>query len=251
MFVKDGNNPNKLFTQVHYLKGYFLLRWIGLTIGDEYNAVFLDYIIKHHGDMVTSRDFLKLVFSRFPRLETEGYTIDQVFAEWLDSPGLSSTLTNFEPSQENNLHRVVVTDVEKWEQRDRRNRQARRTKRTKFNHDHFHELSAVQLKLLLDSLIDIQSLSHKTLGQMDREYHLDKSNAEIQHRWFELVVKFRYVPAYKRLEDFLIHHQAMGVYLYGEISISRCPRLVTIAKKCYDTVQSQMEITTRNRLCLV
>ena len=65
-------------------------------------------------------------------------------------------------------------------------------------------------------------LTERTLEHLQSRYNLSKScgsSGDVLHRWCELVVKHRYEPGLECLEWFLAEHQAMGIYLYGELAI--------------------------------
>ncbi|CAE1230477.1 C9ORF3 [Acanthosepion pharaonis] len=67
--VKNGLNPDKKCLQVHYLKGYFLLRFFSQKVGLPHFKIFLRKYVHHfHGQLVSSQDFLQLLFKEFPKL---------------------------------------------------------------------------------------------------------------------------------------------------------------------------------------
>ena len=245
-FVKNGMNPYKMFTQVHYLKGYFLLRWLTKVIGYiGMRQLLREYIVKGHGRMVTSREFLNMTYGHFPKLQ-QYYSIEDLCHHWLGCPGLPSEINECTPSETNSLYQSVLSDLCHWEKSDRslkcRKNSAKRRKST-FDGS---MLNSKQLLLLLERLLEKRTLHRITLARINEHYHLATANAEVQHRWFELVVKHKYVPAYEGLAQYLVDHQAMGVYLYGEMIIARCARLRSIAEKTFIELSSTMEPTTKN-----
>ncbi|CAB1320054.1 unnamed protein product [Coregonus sp. 'balchen'] len=68
---------------------------------------------------------------------------------------------------------------------------------------------------------------------------------EVRHRWCELVVKHKYAQAYGDVEHFLIHDQAMGVYLYGELMVQEDSRQQALARRCLSLVQNEMDQSAR------
>uniref|UniRef100_A0A4W5QUF8 Peptidase M1 leukotriene A4 hydrolase/aminopeptidase C-terminal domain-containing protein n=1 Tax=Hucho hucho TaxID=62062 RepID=A0A4W5QUF8_9TELE len=64
-----------------------------------------------------------------------------------------------------------------------------------------------QLVLLLELLLEEAELSVSSLRTIKRTYDLQKQDAEVRHRWCELVVKHKYAQAYGDVEHFLIHDQ--------------------------------------------
>ncbi|MBZ3890688.1 Aminopeptidase O [Sciurus carolinensis] len=54
--VKHGLNPEKIFMQVHYLKGYFLLRFLAKRLGNETYFSFLrKFVHMFHGQLILSQ----------------------------------------------------------------------------------------------------------------------------------------------------------------------------------------------------
>uniref|UniRef100_A0A8C0ZQA5 Peptidase M1 membrane alanine aminopeptidase domain-containing protein n=1 Tax=Castor canadensis TaxID=51338 RepID=A0A8C0ZQA5_CASCN len=54
--VRHGLNPDKMFMQVHYLKGYFLLRFLARRLGDEAYFSFLrKFVYTFHGQLILSQ----------------------------------------------------------------------------------------------------------------------------------------------------------------------------------------------------
>ncbi|NXQ80312.1 AMPO Aminopeptidase, partial [Nyctibius grandis] len=65
--VKHGLKAEKIFMQVHYLKGYFLLRSLARTIGEaSYLASLRKFVHKFHGQLVLSQDFLCMLLEDIP-----------------------------------------------------------------------------------------------------------------------------------------------------------------------------------------
>uniref|UniRef100_A0A8C6QFF4 Peptidase M1 leukotriene A4 hydrolase/aminopeptidase C-terminal domain-containing protein n=2 Tax=Nannospalax galili TaxID=1026970 RepID=A0A8C6QFF4_NANGA len=102
-------------------------------------------------------------------------------------------------------------------------------------------LSPDQLILLLESLLEQKTLSPQTLRSLQWTYHLQEQDAEVRHRWCELIVKHKHVKAYAHVERFLQEDQAMGVYLYGELMVSEDARQRQLAHRCFALVKEQMD----------
>ena len=47
------------------------------------------------------------------------------------------------------------------------------------------------------------------------------TNIDIGHRWCELVINNQFKKGFQFISDYLIHNQSMGVYLYGELLLSK------------------------------
>ncbi|ELK06678.1 Aminopeptidase O [Pteropus alecto] len=108
-----------------------------------------------------------------------------------------------------------------------------------------------QLVLLLEHLLEQKTLNPRTLRSLERTYHLPQQDAEVRHRWCELIVKHKYTKAYKNVERFLQEDQtlypprsspqAMGVYLYGELMVSEDARQQQLARSCFELTKEQMD----------
>uniref|UniRef100_A0A8C0UPU6 Aminopeptidase O n=1 Tax=Cyanistes caeruleus TaxID=156563 RepID=A0A8C0UPU6_CYACU len=159
--VKYGLKAEKIFMQVHYLKGYFLLRSLARTIGDaSYLASLRKFVIKFHGQLVLS------------------------------------------------------------------------------------QLLPDQLVLLLESLLEEKTLCPRILQCLERTYQLREQDAEVRHRWCELVIKHKYEPGYGDIERFLREDQAMGVYLYGELMVNEDAKQQELARKCFAAAQEHMDASS-------
>uniref|UniRef100_A0A7N6BW29 Peptidase M1 leukotriene A4 hydrolase/aminopeptidase C-terminal domain-containing protein n=1 Tax=Anabas testudineus TaxID=64144 RepID=A0A7N6BW29_ANATE len=160
--VKHALNPDKTFMQVHYLKGYFLLRFLACQVGEQqFIDFFRSFVKKYHGQLILS------------------------------------------------------------------------------------QLMSEQLVMLLELLLEESELSMATLDFLQRTYNLQNQDAEVQHRWCELVVKHAYTQAYGDVEHFLIHNQAMGVYLYGELMVHEDAEQQALARRCLSLVQEEMDQSAR------
>uniref|UniRef100_A0A8C9X9G3 Aminopeptidase O (putative) n=1 Tax=Sander lucioperca TaxID=283035 RepID=A0A8C9X9G3_SANLU len=175
--VKHALNPDKTFMQVHYLKGYFLLRFLASQVGEQqFIDFFRLFVKKYHGQLILSQVRL--------------YTINLIIV----------------------LSSQVMSD---------------------------------QLVMLLELLLEEEELSTATVRALQRTYNLQNQDAEVQHRWCELVVKHAYTRAYRDVEHFLVHDQAMGVYLYGELMVQEDPEQQALARRCLSLVTEQMDQSAR------
>ncbi|XP_068093416.1 aminopeptidase O isoform X3 [Hyperolius riggenbachi] len=204
--VRHGLNPDKAFMQVHYLK-----------------------------------EFLHMLMEHFPEQQKQGLSVELIYKIWLDIPGMPQPL--LEQSQtweENRLVQQVKEEVSKWTRLHKRNRRSigrKRQQEEEFN----RQLLPDQLVLLLDLLLEENTLCTKTLQCLERTYSLQEHDAEVRHRWCELVVKHKYTAAYKDVEQFLLQDQAMGVYLYGELMLNEDARQQELAHRCFAVVKDQMD----------
>ncbi|XP_061527886.1 aminopeptidase O isoform X2 [Phycodurus eques] len=204
--VKHALNPDKPFLQVHYLKGYFLLRFLASQVGEQqFINFFRLFVKKYHGQLILSQDFLQMLLSTFPDLARNGLTLDAIYADWLDRPGIPKRL--YERSavwSEATLVEEVKAEVAKW--------------------------------ILL---------SHQGKGRKRKRSEPKVNYKEVRHRWCELVVKYRHAHAYGDVERFLLHEQAMGVYLYGELMVQEDAKQQALARRCLTLASEEMDQSAR------
>uniref|UniRef100_A0A8C9M4E3 Peptidase M1 leukotriene A4 hydrolase/aminopeptidase C-terminal domain-containing protein n=1 Tax=Panthera tigris altaica TaxID=74533 RepID=A0A8C9M4E3_PANTA len=98
-----------------------------------------------------------------------------------------------------------------------------------------------QLVLLLEHLLEQKTLNPRTLQSLERAYRLTQQDAEVRHRWCELIIKHKYTKAYKDVERFLQEDQAMGIYLYGELMVSEDSRQQQAPRRCFELTKEQMD----------
>ncbi|KAM6169313.1 aminopeptidase O isoform 2-T2 [Rhynchocyon petersi] len=191
--IKHGLNPEKTFMQVHYLKGYFLLRFLAKSFGDETYFSFLrKFVHKFHGQLILSQDFLQMLLESIPEEKRFDLSVENIFQDWLESSGIPKLLPD-------------------------------------------------QLVLLLERLLAQKTLHPRTLQSLQQIYLLPTQDAEVRHRWCELIVKHRYTAAYGQVESFLLEDQAMGIYLYGELMVSEDFQQQQLAHRCFTLTKEQMD----------
>ncbi|KAF7669889.1 hypothetical protein LDENG_00100580 [Lucifuga dentata] len=244
--VKHALNPDKTFMQVHYLKGYFLLRFLASQVGEQqFIDFFRLFVKKYHGQLILSQDFLQMLLITFPDMVGKGLTLSVIYADWLDRPGIPKWL--YERSavwSKTSLVEEVKAEVVKWILLSQSQGKGRKRKRTepKVN---YKKVMSDQLVMLLELLLEEEELSVATLHTLQRTYDLRNQDAEVRHRWCELVVKHGYTQAYGDVEHFLVHDQAMGVYLYGELMVQEDPEQQALARHCLSMVQEIMDHSSR------
>ncbi|KAM6187671.1 aminopeptidase O isoform 1-T1 [Sarcoramphus papa] len=222
--VKHGLKAEKVFMQVHYLKGYFLLRSLARSIGEaSYLASLRKFVHKFHGQLVLSQDFLCMLLEDIPEQKKSGLTVESIFQNWLDTSG--------------------IPKVAKWIQTNERIRKSGKKKR-KQDEVVFQKLLPDQLVLLLESLLEGKTLCPRILQCLEKTYQLREQDAEVRHRWCELVVKHKYVPGYGDVEKFLREDQAMGVYLYGELMVNEDAKQQELAHKCFAAAREHMDASS-------
>ncbi|XP_044121688.1 aminopeptidase O isoform X2 [Neovison vison] len=201
--IKHGLNPEKVFMQVHYLK-----------------------------------DFLQLLLENIPEEKRLELSVENIFRDWLESSGIPQPLQRErQAGAECGLARQVSAEVEKWIRVNRRPRKRKRREAEEV----FEKLLPDQLVLLLEHLLEQKTLTARTLHSLEKTYHLPQQDAEVRHRWCELIVKHKYTKAYRDVERFLQEDQAMGVYLYGELMLGEDARQQQVARRCFELTKEQMD----------
>ncbi|CAH1242082.1 RNPEP [Branchiostoma lanceolatum] len=360
VYVTNALNTDKLFTQVHYLKGYFLLRYFAKKVGAEkFHSLlksFVQEFPRHGMNLIFSQDFFNLVFKTFPSLSSQGLTVERIYQDWLDCPGLPKQLQKNPVNASNILVKQVKETLKHWKDVDRQNRrserEARKMTKTRRNptgntvkrkerqeqsrsldevcdreesmdgknavvHDgkrsydvskcltdpdfsppknkcqaigddipnkssnfecseqlsnsqsdvpHRTDLPVTslineggvsahdskgkepgkgllqdQLVLFLEELLEMNSVASATLQRLEEHYRLSKCNADVRHRWCELVIKHGYSPGYKDVQRFLCEDQAMGVYLYGELMAYEQSEQQQLARETFNMLSQEME----------
>ncbi|XP_041516350.1 aminopeptidase O-like [Microtus oregoni] len=239
--VKHGLNPEKGFMQVHYLKGYFLLRFLARTLGKETYFSFLrKFVHLFHGQLILSQDFLQILLESIPEDKRLGLTVENIIRDWLECSGIPKALREEQEAEDckrSGLAGRVGSEVAKWIRLNRRPRKRKRGKQKAA----FEKLSPDQIVLLLECLLEQKALSPQTLQSLQQTYRLQEQDAEVRHRWCELIIKHKYTRAYEQVTRFLQEDQAMGVYLYGELMVGEDARQQQLAHRCFELVKEHMD----------
>ncbi|KAK2532876.1 hypothetical protein Q9233_005016 [Columba guinea] len=177
--VKHGLKAEKIFMQVHYLKGYFLLRSLARTIGEaSYLASLRKFVHKFHGQLVLSQDFLRMLLEDIPEQKKSGLTVESIVQNWLDTSGIPKPLLEEgETWEECQLVQQVRGEVTKWIQTNQRIRKSGKKKR-KQDEVVFQKLLPDQLVLLLECLLEEKTLCPRILQCLEKTYQLREQDAE-------------------------------------------------------------------------
>ncbi|XP_074851235.1 aminopeptidase O isoform X3 [Carettochelys insculpta] len=243
--IKHGLNPEKIFMQVHYLKGYFLLQFLARRIGEATYFEFLrKFVQKFHGQLILSQDFLCMLLEDIPEQKRYGLSVENIIQSWLDTSGIPKPLLEERQTWDQcRLVQEVNQEVTKWIQVNQRARKTRKRKRRQ-EEVAFQKLLPDQLVLLLESLLEEKTLCLRTLQCLEKTYRLHEQDAEVRHRWCELVIKHQYTSRYTEVEKFLREDQAMGVYLYGELMVNEDAKQQELAYKCFAATEKQMDVSS-------
>lgn len=242
-YVKDGRNPEKTFLQVHYLKGYFLLKYMSKIIGRKtFDSMIKDYVTFYHGQLVLSEQIIDFFISAYPEAAEKGMTLSGLYEDWLNHPGLNPYITEKYGNIANQLVSTVKSHFNYWLHVNKSSRQNPSAKKMKINLEKFSFPD--QIVLLLEYILELRSFSCKALQQIYQHYDIAAQNADVRHRWCELVILNNF-PDLCEVRRFLIDDQAMGVYLYGELVISGKKKHRKLAEEVYRKVQHDMDENAR------
>ncbi|XP_059500601.1 aminopeptidase O isoform X3 [Stegostoma tigrinum] len=203
--VKHGLNAGKNFMQVHYLKGYFVLHYLENRVGQkQFLKFFRLFVERFHGQLILSQDFLYMFMENFSELRSQGLSMEVIFQNWLDVAGMPKPLLDETLKwTENRLVCEVQSEVTKWIKINKKDQDSRKRKRSQKYEMKFKELLPDQLVLLLELLLEVKSFSSRTLQLLQKHYCLREQDAEVRHRWYELVIKHKHTVAYRDLIKFL------------------------------------------------
>ncbi|XP_028397501.1 uncharacterized protein LOC114521309 isoform X2 [Dendronephthya gigantea] len=244
--VTNGQVCSKKWTQIYYLKGYFLLHHMSSLVGvANFDNFLKEYVLKYAGQLVNSEEFFDYFERRFTSLREENIK-DQLIKEWLDRHGLPKHVPKKIGSPGNYLINEVESEFSFWKKTDaankRRKTQHIRTKKPIKDHPKVN--GQTQLVVLLERLLERDAMAIATLTQLDNCYHFADKNAEVRHRWCELVVKHSYYPGYPQVKKFLIEDQGMGIYLFGELLISQQPKQKQLVLDVLSIIDGEMDQCT-------
>ena len=248
-YVKNGQNPEMAYTQVHYLKGYFLLHFLCDAAGGEENFfAFLRHYAHdlYHGKLVHSTDFLRLYFETFAdtfNQKTVQENIDDICRTWLDTEILPAHIA--EKCQR--INNPLLTQVKKMSQT------FLTLKRKSKESGKVGALLPEQMILFLEEMIkNAEKLSlpcqRRLMSSLSSQIKFSECNADIQHRWCELIVLFDFKTQFSFINNFLREHQAMGVYLYSEMMMSQNDELKKMAKNIFDEISWELDTNTRENV---
>ena len=272
-YVKNGQNPEMAYTQVHYIKGYFLLHFLCERIGQDNFFELLRHYIHglFHGKLVHSTHFLALYFEKFPfEGKTQDQSIQQTCHQWLDDWRLPPWIVEKYQSIECALLDQVIEQTDEWikvlkgsRKRPLRHQQGvvevgaafakANNVQTLVEEEMRPPLPSIlpfpeQILLLLENLLEkgltSTARAKRGLAKLDQIYQFRNCNADVQHRWCELVIMCEIKEHFPFVENFLRNQQAMGLYLYGEMAISQNKVLNAISLKVFEDLRDEFDPST-------
>ncbi|KAF2362543.1 Peptidase M1 leukotriene A4 hydrolase/aminopeptidase C-terminal [Trinorchestia longiramus] len=243
-YVVNGLQKDKPFLNVHYIKGFFFLKYLCGQVGELNFIKFLKkFVLNFHGLLITSKNFIEYFCAEFPELSA---CKSELVLEWLQSPGVNEQLKNMNDaaSMETCLSEAHCAFWTKLTSRKPVKDYERSLK--EIGHLYYPE----RIQLFLEYLLEYNGhLTKQTMLAIEQLYDLEHQNSDVRHGWCELIIKHNYRPASRSVEKFLAGDQAMGIYLYGELMISGAQFWQALAKRMYQILKDNMEENTKINIC--
>ncbi|HEU4532087.1 MAG TPA: leukotriene A4 hydrolase C-terminal domain-containing protein, partial [Steroidobacteraceae bacterium] len=182
-----GRDPDDVFSEVPYEKGYLFLRWIESRVGAEAFAQFLrSYFADHSFRSMTTEQFLEYLEAKLLREKPGAVSREQV-ATWLSRPALPK----FAVLPKSDALQRVDAQREAWLSGKQRAAELNTSQWSVHEWLHF-----------IDNLP--KKLSAAQMSELDGAFHFtDAGNARIAHSWLRVAIRNRYEPALPRLETYL------------------------------------------------
>ncbi|XP_055332751.1 aminopeptidase O-like [Paramacrobiotus metropolitanus] len=236
--VGNGLNCAKLSCQIHYLKGYFLLRHLEI-VGKEAFMQFLKFwTIQHAGKFVLAEGFILDYYTNFARHLNYGSQdafMMHLRATWLSQPGIPTEVEGRCTSAEMKLLIDEYRSVVKlWNCVFGAN--AAKSKRKLIIKVPASQ-EPLDTCLILDYLKELPELiCPEDLQRLRKFYSIDVANADIRHIFCELIIINQCEPLWSFLKAFLAKEFAMGKCLYSMIMLSPVQRFRAIIPEVVNLV---------------
>ena len=163
----------------------------------------------YHGRLVHSTEFLTLFFESFPDIFKPNecqVRVAEICKKWLDTPLIPDEL--HQKFKTVSFPSTLNTATDYWIKLSKRKRVRDRIGAS---------LTTEELVILLERLLELPKIRKCVLQALDQRYRFKVQNADVQHRWCELIVKHECGNKVDFVTEFLTEHQSMGIYLYGEM----------------------------------
>jgi len=251
-FVKNGMNPAAGLSQVHYLKGYFLLQYLYEIVGHvPFFNLLQQYISKYMGQLVNSTHFIRLFCEMFPSecLEND-ITVDWLVSTWLHSSGMPTQILQLrclDMSRNALYSQIDEFFSEVCYLNQHLNKKLTGQKKQKLNVELMSDPLSTpeQISLLFEKMLEIEAVHFQLLKILKKQHDTDiRMNPDLNHRWCELVVKNKYRRCYSDVVFFLTEQQSMGVYLYGEMALSKNKTLIGLARNTFKELEHELDVNS-------
>jgi hypothetical protein len=183
----SGRDPDDVFSQVPYEKGYLFLRWLEARIGRERFDAFLRGYFNHFAfHSITTEQFVAQLKHDLGA-SLPAAVSDAKLEEWIKGPGLPADAVL---SKSDAFVKVDAVRVD-W-LAGRKSAAALPTKAWT-THEWLHFLDNMPPRL-----------ERKQLDELEQAFHFTQAgNSEIEHSWLRIVVRNHYEPAMPRLDEYL------------------------------------------------
>jgi len=226
-----GRDPEEVYSDIPYDKGYFFLRMLEEHFGRETWDHFLrEYFRKFQFTSVTTEQFEEYLTRNL--LHNDQQLKDRLHVhEWLYEPGLPENLPQVESSELARVDAAIRSFLDSGE--------ASKIDTTGWTTHHYLYF----LRQLPDTLSRDQARS------LDQTFRFTESgNAPILSAWLTLAIASGYTNAYPRLRDFL---STVGrIYLIEPLyeQLAKSPEGLDMATNIYKQVRPRYHSMTRNAI---
>ena len=201
----------------------------------------------YHGRLIHSTEFLSLYFKAFPKVFGNNggdHWVDKICSEWLDTPAIPKELKVRMDRFFKKLTPNLLSTVEFWKKHNPRKRPTKATENSVPLK--VANLRSEQLVVVLEKLLQQDKVFTKAkLSAMDTVYNFKDQNPDVQHRWCELIVMSGVTDQVEFIKSFLVDHQSMGVYLYGELASTELKIFQDAALSVFKLLETEMDPTMK------
>jgi leukotriene-A4 hydrolase len=203
----SGRDPDEGMTQVPYLKGELLLRLLEDTVGRARFDRFLRGYFDHFAfRSITTGDFVAYLQEELLTGVETGVVNALRLDTWLEDPGLPANA----PRSESDALTLVAAQAERWASGDVPASTLETAAWT--TQEWLHFLASVPDRLTAEQLAELDAAFGFT----------NIGNSEVAHLWLLTAIRNQYVPAYPRLESYLVEigRRKLIKPLYDELALT-------------------------------
>ena len=231
--VKNGLNPQRMVSQIPYLKGYFFLMELSSLVGlPPFLLSLKKYVERFHGCLISTEECVAFFTEEF-----HDKHIEMLSQTWLYSNQLPEQVISDEQLYANQFYIEVIRHFQFWKRKIEK--KDRRKGCLQFGDPWAR---ADQLVTLLDQLLEMPArIPAYIMKDIIDHYQPHTVNADVYHRTCELIVTNKYSDGLVLVEEFLMGHTAMGAYLYGELMMTDREVFKNVAVGVYEMIKSDLD----------
>lgn len=241
--IEPGVNPDDTYNETPYEKGYCFVSYLAHLVGDQskFDAYLKVYVDRFKFQSITSDEALAFYLDYFPELKENA--VDKIkgfeFDHWLNTPGLppffpdlSSGVSLMKPaealaehwaSSPLDLESIANVNITQWK--------------------------TYQLIYFLDKVLEKSPLPMGNFEELGRHYTKisEATNAELQLRWAQIILKNDYQHHFHKVRDFLLSQgkQKYTLPLYRTMQ-SGTESARALATETFKETSSQLHYNVRN-----